>query len=259
VRFLFPSDYFNSRQVDLAYAEEWDCLRTVGLETSVISLEDLDLDSAKIYPQPAPQERSIYRGWMLTPDRYSRLVDTVQASGARMWIDREEYLRTHYLPNWYPLISDLTPETYVVDREANLEAVLNNLGWDRFFIKDYVKSIGSIISQPSEIHTVVSEMEKFRGSIEGGICVRKVEDFIPETERRYFAIDRCVFAASIDIQIPEIAIECASRIDSKFLAIDVIDRSDGRQRIVEIGNGQVSGLVGWTSERFANLWIRTLT
>lgn len=259
MRFLFPSDYFNPLKVDIAYASECDALQTAGFETSVISLENLDLYTAKIYPPPAPQELLIYRGWMLTPDRYSRLIDTVKANDAQMWIDREEYLRSHYLPNWYPLISDLTPETCILDRGADLETVLNKLAWDGFFIKDYVKSlktsIGSIVRQPAEIHTVVSEMQKFRGTIEGGICVRRVEDLIPETERRYFVINDRVFAASSDAQIPEIAIDCASRIDSKFFTIDVIERRDGCQRIVEIGDGQVSGLVGWTSDRFANLWI----
>ncbi len=137
--------------------------------------------------------------------------------------------------------------------------MLNELGWDSFFIKDYVKSlktsIGSIVRQPAEIHTVVSEMEQFRGTIEGGICVRRVEDLIPETERRYFVVDGRIFSAKSDVPTPEIAIECARRIDSKFLAIDVIERRDGCQRIVEIGDGQVSGLVGWPIDRFANLWI----
>ena len=31
-------------------------------------------------------------------------------------------------------------------------------------------------------------------------------------------------------------------------------RSDGVQRIVEIGDKQVSDLVGWTAERFVQLW-----
>jgi hypothetical protein len=97
-------------------------------------------------------------------------------------------------------------------------------------------------------------MQKFRGTIEGGICVRKVEDFLTETERRYFVINGRVFAASSEMEIPTISIECARRIDSKFFSIDTIDRRDGRTRIVEIGDGQVSGLVGWTVDRFADLW-----
>ena len=192
MRFLFPSDYFKPQRVDSAYIEQFDRLQASGFDTSVISLENLSLGAAKIYPQPHPDEKLIYRGWMISPDDYSLLVNAVRKTGADLWIDRDEYLRTHYLPNWYPLLQDLTPETYWFALDANLESELSKLGWSKFFIKDYVKSlktsIGSIINDPSEISTIVAEMSKFRGTIEGGICVRKVEEFINETEQRYFVI-----------------------------------------------------------------------
>jgi ATP-grasp domain, R2K clade family 3 len=258
MRFIFPSDYFHPKQVDEAYLAEYNCLQNIGFETSVISLESLESGVSKIYPLPDPDEKIIYRGWMLAPNDYSLLVDAVKHSGADMWIDRDEYLRTHYLPNWYPLLHDLTPETHCFDVDDRLESKLNKLGWDRFFVKDYVKSLktstGSIINSPSAINSLVAEMQKFRDTIEGGICVRQVEDFITETERRYFVINDRIHAASPEIEIPAIATECARRIDSKFFSIDCIDRRDGRTRIVEIGDGQVSGLVGWTVDRFANLW-----
>jgi ATP-grasp domain, R2K clade family 3 len=88
-------------------------------------------------------------------------------------------------------------------------------------------------------------------------CVRQIEDFIPETEKRYFVIYGKPFAASPDEEIPEIVEECARRIQSKFFSVDVIERRDGNKRIVEIGDGQVSDLVGWTSERFAQCWVES--
>jgi ATP-grasp domain, R2K clade family 3 len=103
-----------------------------------------------------------------------------------------------------------------------------------------------VISHPAEINLVIAEMSKFRGTIEGGICIRRVEDFIPTTEQRYFVIDGKVFAADPTATIPDIAIDCAGRIKSRFFSIDIIDRQDGVKRIVEIGDGQVSSLVGWT-------------
>jgi hypothetical protein len=46
---------------------------------------------------------------------------------------------------------------------------LRRLGWERIFVKDHVKSlktsVGSIVEDPKEIETVVSEMEKYRGFI----------------------------------------------------------------------------------------------
>jgi hypothetical protein len=258
MRFIFPSDYFNSKQVDEAYSAEFNWLKNSGFETSVISLETLGSEQFKIFPLPDSRSKLIYRGWMITPNDYALLVDAVRNTGADMLISHDEYLATHYLPNWYPLIRDLTPETHFFAVDENLESALLKLGWSRFFIKDYVKSlktsVGSIINEPSKIRIVVAEMEKFRGNIEGGLCIRQVEDFMPETETRYFVINGRSFAALPDSEIPDIVTECARRIDSKFFSVDIIDRRDGCKRIVEIGNGQVSGLVGWTVERFATLW-----
>jgi hypothetical protein len=258
MRFLFPSDYFNPKQVDEAYSEQVGCLQNVGFEASVISLEALASGSAKISPIPQPGETLIYRGWMLAPDDYSRLVDVVRNAGADVLTSHDEYLLTHYLPNWYPLIRDFTPETRFFSAEDDLEHELSRLGWSRFFIKDYVKSlktsVGSIIDEPSAIREVVAEMQKFRGNIEGGLCVRQVEDFVAETERRYFVMYSKPFAASANQEVPEIVEECAKRINSQFFSVDVVEHADGCKRVVEIGDGQVSDLVGWTAERFATVW-----
>lgn len=256
MKFLFPSDYFNTKKVDSAYSELFCCLRNIGFETSIISLEALA--SGKIFPTPEPGSKLVYRGWMLTSDDYSLLVNAVRRTGNNVLISHDEYLATHYLPNWYPLIRDLTPQTRFFSIDDDLESALSGLGWSRFFIKDYVKSlktsVGAMIDDPIFIRCVVTQMQKFRGSIEGGICVRQVEDFIPSTERRYFVIYGKPFAASPDEEIPSIVFDCANRINSKFFSIDVVERTDGSKRVVEIGDGQVSDLIGWTAERFALLW-----
>lgn len=62
-------------------------------------------------------------------------------------------------------------------------------------MKSLKTSLGSIIERPEDIHIVVAEMEKYRGTIEGGLCVRRVEDFIPTTERRYFVLNNKPYGA----------------------------------------------------------------
>jgi ATP-grasp domain, R2K clade family 3 len=131
------------------------------------------------------------------------------------------------------------------------------LGWDAFFIKDYVKSVktsqGSIVRDPSEIGSVVAEMQRLRGEIEGGICVRRVEPFITESEKRYFALRVRAYSAD-GKPVPDLVQEVASRIPSPFFSIDVIRRDDGLLRVVEVGDGQVSDLVGWSPEAFVAMW-----
>lgn len=180
VRFLFPSDYFATQKVDEAFAEQADYLRSIGFTISVIALNALARGTAQIVPPPAAGETVLYRGWMLASDDYLRLVEVVIQAGATVFTSPSQYLATHYLPNWYPLLCEFTPQTRFFAIEDNLEQQLRELGWERFFIKDYVKSlktaIGSMIDDPSSIGTVVAQMQQFRGSIEGGLCVRQVEE-----------------------------------------------------------------------------------
>ncbi len=253
MRLLYPSNPLRKRLPDDQYLEEAEA--AAGFGFSVFSFEDFQDGSFRAFPELEPGSEVLYRGWMLNAEDYSSLAAAVAELGAKLKVSTERYLTHHHLPNWYSTIADLTPETKVLGIDNDLEITLRSLGWDGFFIKDYVKSlktsVGSKISDPAQIRTVIAEMQRFRGTIEGGICVRKVEDFNPETEQRYFSINGKVFAEAG--LVPEIAVECAQRFPSDFISIDSIQRKDGTFRIVEIGDGQVSDLVGWTPRRFAEV------
>jgi hypothetical protein len=99
-------------------------------------------------------------------------------------------------------------------------------------------------------------MKLFRGEIEGGLCVRRVEAFIADSEQRYFVLDGKPFSAVGD-PVPDAVKQAAHRIPSRFFSVDVIRRQDGALRIVEVGDGQVSDLVGWTAPAFAAIWAAT--
>ena len=203
--FLYPSNYFNIKTVDEIYRSEKDYLQQLKFATATISLESIGATSPKIYPPIEPNTTVIYRGWMLTPIDYQLLIDAIERFGAVPFTSTINYLATHYLPNWYQHIADLTPETKFYQVDEDLKSQLDALGWDKFFIKDYVKSLktagGAIVDRSSDISRVIAEMQKFRGTIEGGICVRRVEDFIPATERRYFIINGRAFAAESTAKI----------------------------------------------------------
>ena len=95
-------------------------------------------------------------------------------------------------------------------------------------------------------------MQQFRGVIEGGVCVRRFEQFVADSETRYFVIKGQPYASSG--AIPNMIFECARRINSHFFSVDVAMRTDLQLRVVEMGDGQVSDLVGWEPVRFAELW-----
>jgi hypothetical protein len=190
------------------------------------------------------------RDYLLLAEAFVLALNSV---GARPGIDLGMYLSSHHLPGWYSSLADLTPETRIYPPDCDLQAELTALGWPEFFIKDYVKSLktsaGSRISKPDQVAALIADMDRFRGVAEGGFCVRRVESFLPETERRYFVVNGVAYAERGEV--PPILCECARRFGSRFYSVDVVQRADGQSRVVEVGDGKVSDLVGWTAERFA--------
>jgi hypothetical protein len=252
---IYPKSPLRPKQPDEQFAAEVEAVRAVGFEVSLFSLEDLQSGAFRTVP-PLPGESDIlYRGWMLSATEYGAFAAALAGAGARPVADLAAYLSSHYLPGWYPSLIDLTPETRIYPPDCDLEGELHRLGWPEFFIKDYVKSlktsVGSRITKPEQVAAVVADMRHFRGIIEGGFCVRRIECFLPDTEQRYFVLDGEPHGASG--VVPPIVYECAKRLRSRFYSVDVVQRDDGQLRIVEVGDGQVSDLVGWTPERFASI------
>ncbi|MEY4531256.1 MAG: hypothetical protein RLZZ156_1977 [Deinococcota bacterium] len=251
--FLFPSDYFNPKQPDQTFAAQVQAFIQHGFRIAVVSLE-----TNRILPALQTTDIVVYRGWMLNVTQYQQMIKMIKKFGATPLTSLENYLTTHYLPNWYSKLLEFTPETRVFAITDNLQLELERLGWDGFFIKDYVKSlktsIGSVIRQPSEITLLLEEMQHFRANIEGGICVRRLEALRPETEQRYFIYQHQAFTADPNQKIPDIVQRCVERIKQPFFSVDTIENTADDLRIVEIGDGQVSDLVGWSAERFAEIW-----
>jgi len=256
LHFLYPSDPVEPKQPDQQFRDQIDEMRIVGLGISIVSLEELGEDSCRIRGRIPNGATVVYRGWMLAPGEYEKILALIHSSQASPLISLEAYRACHYLPNWYPRVGEFTAETKVFPATSDLAQELKALGWGKFFIKDYVKSlktsVGSIVSKPEDISIVLAEMQKFRGTIEGGVCVRRFEEFVLNSEKRFFVINGVPHAMSGTV--PELVFECARRIKSAFFAVDVAARTDGVLRVVEIGDGQVSDLVGWGAARFAELW-----
>jgi len=200
----------------------------------------------------------VYRGWMATAEEYAALIRAIERAGGVPLTSQQEYLTAHHLPNWYPLLAEFTPETRVFSPDADLVAELRALDWGSYFVKDFVKSLksgrGSVVRDPADAPAVVSELREYRGRIEGGICVRRVEEFMPETEQRYFVLRGVVYAGGAE-PVPDVVRACAERVRSPFFSVDVVRRRDGVLRVVEVGDGQVSDLVGWSASAFASLWV----
>lgn len=254
--FAFSTDELRPPRVDEAFEDQAVALRNVGFSVWTTKPEERKL----VTRGEDPVGRIvIYRGWMLDSDGYDNLVASILDAGATPLHSREQYLQCHHIPQWYPLIADSTPETVFLPVNADLEKELRDLNWVGFVIKDFVKSlktsVGSIIRDPALAPMVATEMRRFRGTIEGGFSIRRLESINPATERRYFVLDGRPWSSDDDV-IPKIVYDVASKVSkSRFFSVDVALREDGQARVIELGDGQVSDIVGWTPARFASMWV----
>lgn len=255
MRLLYPCEPFNLKQPDEQYAEEYNAALAAGLDTLLFSFEALQAGLLETSRALNPGDCMLYRGWMLTPEAYAVLVDLLHGCTAVALTSPEQYRQCHHLPQWYPLLAAHTSETVILPDDADFEQAFAGLQWPGYFIKDYVKSLstgnGSLVDSPREIAPLVAQMRQYRGQVEGGICVRRRESYLEETERRYFVLDGCAHGA--DGKVPELVRECAKRIDSPFFSVDTVMRADGVLRLVELGDGQVSDLKEWPTKRFVGL------
>jgi hypothetical protein len=262
--FLFSASPLDPKMIDEAFQDQAIALKQAGFNTSVISFE-----TERIYANPglSADEPVVYRGWMLSENEYNVLTYQVSLKGGTLLTSKEQYYATHYIPNWYPRLMTLTAETIIFTDMVNLADDVSvyleeqkDMGFRKFLLKDFVKSLKtggtSVVTLPAQVPAVLENMEKYRGSIEGGVCVRFWEDFVPGSEKRFFVINGKFHGQdySFDTRAMSILIRVAREIESPFFSVDLAQRTDGLFRVVEIGDGQVSDLVGWTDERFAEIW-----
>lgn len=253
--FVMPSDGLAPRQVDAVFLPQAELLRQRGYEISLVS--DDVFRNGDTLRGVAAGSIVVYRGWMVKVDEYQRFADAVRRAGATLLTDSQSYALTHHLPNWYGALAEFTAETVVIENTDDLIHAISQLGWGGYFLKDFVKSLkvagGSIVRSESDAKRWLEKMMEYRDELEGGICIRRIEAFVPESERRYFILNGVAYSPDGGT-IPVPVHAASERIESQFFTVDVAVTTDNRYRIVEIGDGQVSDLVGWSAQHFAEIW-----
>lgn len=240
--FIYPESYETKNSVDEDYEKE---------ATLVRAFSNVCVLNKKSIPE---NHTILYRGWMLKKDEYLEMKTIVESKNSKLLVSVDNYYSAHHIDNWYNTLSDLTPETIITPRD-NLDDVLKNIKWESFFVKDSVKSLtekrGSIAKSHEEVKEIVNLIKKFRG-LEGNIALRKVYNFIPETETRFFAVHGNVYSPNENVSA--VAKEVANRMSHlPFISIDVIKDENGKEWLVEIGDGQVSDFKKWELEKFADV------
>lgn len=251
---LFPASILDPKSPDEEFLEQYHQFQSMGFTTALYSKDEF-LSGRATIRGIVKSKVVLYRGWMLDPEEYSLLCQTIEVAGGSALIPQDMYLATHHLPNWYPLLKEFTPQTIFATESDDLESILSKLNWGSYFVKDFVKSLktgmGSRLDNAGNVRNLLDSLRQYRGKIEGGICIRQFEEFEAESEKRYFVMNHRPYAAKEIEEIPALVKVAAERIQSSFFSVDLVRRKDGIDRIVEIGDGQVSDIVGWSAKRFA--------
>lgn len=275
---IFPAEPFQPKHVDPDYARECDAARAAGFETAFLDFEALldgDTDRAVRRVPESANTSALYRGWMLRPETYSLLFGSLAERGVRLITDPDAYRRTHFLPGWYETMCAVTPSsvwtTQAHPSRSELETLLEGFGDRPIIIKDFVKSrkhewneafyIPSAADTGHALQVTQTFVQRQGEDLAGGLVYR---EYIPlatvgvhprsgiPLSREYRAfIGSGKLLLSTDYwdegsyvgDVPPIEgfLPLVAGL-SPFLSMDVALAADGRWIVVEVGDGQVSGL-----------------
>ena len=272
INFIFCSNPLNKKSVDEDYMEEY---QAAGLNHScaLFSYEDLEVGKLSLYGEDI-KGLSIYRGWMIPTHMYELFYNLLLEKGIQLINSPKEYAKYHLLPGWYSDFEGLTPFSVWNESRDIEDALKLTKGLEgAFVVKDYVKSrkhewhdacFIKDISDKEETFRVINNFIYRQGdNLEGGVVLRKFESLksmgrhkdsgMPISEEyRVFVfkgeilISDNYWSKNEEVNISEdeyLWIESmASKIESNFVTIDLVRKTDGKLIIMEMGDGQVSGL-----------------
>lgn len=235
-----------------------------------------------ISPGETQPELAIYRGWMLTPAQYELLYEALLAKGLKLINDPVQYRHCHFLPGWFDLLKEHTSKSVWFPIEElgdslsgpilkKLLAGLSIFEGSPAIVKDYVKSEKHRWHEAcfipdsrdsSVVFRVSSKFLELRGhNLQGGLVFRQFEEFKPLTthsqsgmplieEYRLFVMDGQIVhwipyweEGEYNGQPPLAEFAEIARIPrSRFFSMDIAQTKDGRWLVVELGDGQVTGL-----------------
>lgn len=280
VDFLFCNDVLDKNSIDEAYYEEFKIANSLNLECHLFNFEKLvdEKDPSRSIKgikrdNKLKSNSVIYRGWMLDPLDYYKLYGALALQNNMFLINSpEQYKNCHWFPNSYDVIKDITPfSTWVLKEEFNIDnlpKILEPFKNKPIVIKDYVKSEKHFwneacfcpdASDIDKVKNTIKNLTSIR-DIEGGYVFKEFVDldefkFNPVLKTNTAKEYRLFFLNNILIETvkywdenysesPPIDMfkKVGEKIKSNFFTMDIAKKKNGEWIIIEVGDGQVSGL-----------------
>ena len=199
---------------------------------------------------------------MMKPEQYEEFYRALYARGIRLITEPKAYEAMHVFPNVYKLVEEDTARMRIFPLHEEIELARVKTEISRFMVKDYVKSVKGTsfpkyFDSSTEQDAFNQWMEifyQYRGDLlTGGICIKEYLDLKKYGDRtneyRVFYMNHEIAAVSRNSgQLstaalpPETLVEKYRNLPSVFYTVDFAELEDGTWKIIEAGDGSVSGL-----------------
>lgn len=279
---LFCENPIQSNLVDEDFNDQFVSASENGFKTLLFNYDDLiSADRWSIATNRIKQNEEIasviYRGWMLTPAQYKILYNQLLSKNYKLINTVEEYQNCHYLPDSLKFIKSRTPQTIFenYEDESSIETLIEKskiFGDKAVILKDYVKSekhhweTACYVKHASDINKLKQSIRKLielrDKYLNEGIVIREFVELndltihsksrMPLTEeyRLFFFNKKLVgiynYWEEGEYSFPKPDIiefeEIAKGVESNFFSMDIARQKTGALIIIELGDGQVSGL-----------------
>lgn len=261
---VFPSSIFNIAKVDEDLRQEYNAVLSTGLFDVALFGYDKWFNEDKLVIKNAPKEErfAIYRGWMMKPEQYDRFYNALMENNIMLVTKPEHYRLMHLFPNVYEAVKEDTAKMkrYPLHKQIDVEQLKKS--FQKFMVKDYVKSVkGTLFPQffdqeinQEDFDQWMEVFYQYRGKLlTGGICIKEFLNLkyygVHTNEYRVFYINHEAATVSRNSgqgnytpQPPHDLIKKYKNLDSPYYTIDFAELDNGAWKIIEAGDGEVSGL-----------------
>jgi len=252
-------------EVEAATARGFRCLL---FDEDAVCAGEIDR-ALKVLP-PGDGGELLYRGWILTEDKYRAFHEALSSRGYSLVSSPGQYATVTYFPNYYPTIRDISPAAVWTDTPDPYRAwtMARTLGDGPFVLKDHVKSAKHLWHEACFVPTgsgrenferIAENLRREQGpSFFRGFVVKQ---FVPLRSRgdgprqypvceeyRLFFWKGQLLTASHYHRLAENPVDwspfvaLARRFDAPFFSMDVAQTEIGDWIVVDMGAGECSAL-----------------
>jgi len=214
----------------------------------------------------------IWVGYIPTPERYTAIYEAALTRNIRLVNTLDQYQTAMEFDRFYPLLGDLTPKSRIITAPDQVATAASELGFP-LFVKGAVKSNkeqgwrACVAETMPELISIADDLFVREQRSRGRVILRTLarlrtiatdyQAFPLGREYRVFVYQNCVlaygfywdeYADSIKLSsgeqqaIQTLAVEAARRVGTPFIAVDIGQLESGDWIVIEVGDGQFSGL-----------------